>query len=239
MGDYSPRRTVPGDHGQPQEEDGDLYHAEQTITAIKDGDGRITHFVSVLKDMTERRRMQEARSLKSEILASTVQRRLFPAASPPEAAGYDIAGAVSSQPRPRVGDYFDFVPMANDALALVAADVSGHGLGPALVMAETRAYLRSLTQATNDLLSITAAVNRFLFDDLQEDYFVTMLLAKLDPATGRLTCVTRPTPAATSSAPGKRQLRARLAVPAAVSLPGPWRATPTSSSSVLERWRSW
>ncbi len=161
---------------------GELYHAEQTITAIRDSKGRITHFVSVLKDMTERRKIQE-----QEIelqFASMVQEHLFPSA-PPQLSGYELAGAVFPADA-TCGDYYDFIPMRNRALALVTADVSGHGLGPALVMAETRAYLRSLMQATDDLESITRAVNGFLFADLQDNYFVTMLIAKLELDTGRI-----------------------------------------------------
>jgi PAS domain S-box-containing protein len=168
-----------------RKKDGKLYHAEQTITAIKNGDEDITHFVSVLKDMTERRKIQE-----QEIelqLASMVQRRLFPA-EPPKLPGYDLAGAVFSA-EATCGDYFDFVPMSNGGLVLVAADVSGHGFGPALVMAQTRAYLRSLAQANDDLVSIMGAVNRFLVADLEENYFVTMLLVNLEPETGRITYV--------------------------------------------------
>lgn len=164
---------------------GELYHAEQTITAMKDREGRITHFVSVLKDMTERHRIQQ-QEIEIE-LAAMVQRRLFPAA-PPQIPGYDIAGAVFPAAA-TCGDYFDYIPFQSGALGLVAADVSGHGLGPALVMAETRAYLRSLMQTTDDLVSITSAVNRFLVADLQDNFFVTMLLAKLEPESGRLTCV--------------------------------------------------
>jgi PAS domain S-box-containing protein len=170
---------------------GELYHAEQTITAMTDRDGNITHFVSVLKDMTERRKIQE-----QEIelqLASQVQRRLFPAA-PPQVPGYDIAGAVFPA-EATSGDYFDFIAMPDGALALVVADVTGHGLGPALVMAQTRAYLRSQIQGTDDLASITSTVNRFLFADLQDNLFVTMLLAKLEPVTGRLTFVNAAHPA--------------------------------------------
>ncbi len=39
--------------------DGSLYYEEKTITPIKDGDGRITHFVATGKDITERMQTQE------------------------------------------------------------------------------------------------------------------------------------------------------------------------------------
>jgi PAS domain S-box-containing protein len=168
-----------------RKKDGKLYFAEQTITAIRDSEGNITHFVSVLKDMTERRKVQE-----QEIelqLAAEVQQHLFPR-SPPQISGYDLAGSVFPAAA-TCGDYFDFIPGCNGELALVIADVSGHGLGPALVMAETRAYLRSLTRTVADLAEVASSVNRFLEDDLQENYFVTMLLARLEPESGRLTWV--------------------------------------------------
>ncbi len=164
---------------------GMLYWAEQTITALKDTEGRITHFVSVLKDMTERRKVQE-----QEIelqLAATVQQHLFPD-GPPQVAGYDLAGAAFPAAA-TCGDYYDFVPMSDGALALVVADVSGHGLGPALVMAQTRAYLRSLCLTTSDLALIAGGINRFLEHDLQENFFVTMLLVRLEPASGHLSWV--------------------------------------------------
>jgi PAS domain S-box-containing protein len=168
-----------------RKKNGDLYHAEQTITGIRDREGKITHFVSVLKDMTERRRLQE-QEIEME-LAARVQRRLFPAV-PPKLPGYDLAGAVFSA-EATSGDYFDFVPMADRDLAIVVADVTGHGVGPALVMAQTRAYLHSLAQTTDDLGSIGTAINGFLAADLQRGMFVTMLLARLNPATGHLSYI--------------------------------------------------
>jgi PAS domain S-box-containing protein len=164
---------------------GEFYHAEQTITAIKDRNGSIIHFVSVIKDMTERRKLQE-QEIEME-LAAKVQRELFPAASP-SLPGYDLAGAVFPA-LATSGDYFDFIGISDDALAIVVADVTGHGVGPALVMAQVRAYLRSLFRATDDLVSIMSTINRFLAADLDDNLFVTMILAKLEPASGRCTYV--------------------------------------------------
>jgi PAS domain S-box-containing protein len=164
-----------------RKKNGDLYYAEQTITGITDRNGEITHFVSVLKDMTERRKLQE-QEIEME-LAAQVQRRLFPA-DPPQLPGYDIAGSVFPA-EATSGDYFDFIRISDNALALVVADVTGHGVGPALVMAEVRAHLRSLFHNTDDLVSIMSTINRFLAADLDDNLFVTMLLAKLEPANGR------------------------------------------------------
>jgi len=168
-----------------RKKNGELYHAEQTITAVKDRNGSITHFVSVIKDMTERRKLQE-QEIEMEF-AAKIQRELFPA-TPPSLPGYDLAGAAFPA-QATSGDYFDFIRISDEALAIVVADVTGHGIGPALVMAQVRAYLRSLFHATEDLVSIISSINRFLAADLDDNLFVTMILAKLEPASGRCTYV--------------------------------------------------
>jgi len=172
-------------HTVNRKKNGELYHAEQTITGIKDRNGSVIHFVSVIKDMTERRKLQE-QEIEMEF-AAKVQRELFPAA-PPLLPGYDFAGAAFPA-QATSGDYFDFIRISDDALAIVVADVTGHGVGPALIMAEVRAYLRSLFHATDDLVSIMSTINRFLAADLEDNLFVTMILAKLEPASGRCTYV--------------------------------------------------
>jgi sigma-B regulation protein RsbU (phosphoserine phosphatase) len=93
--------------------------------------------------------------------------------------GLDIAGAAFPA-EATGGDYYDFITMPNDALGIVIADVSGHGLGPALVMAQTRAYLRSFSQTNGDLGSTLHKLNEALVGDLEPHRFVTMLLAQVD-----------------------------------------------------------
>src|SRR3970282_1963914 len=68
-------------------------------------------------------------------------------------------------------------------------DVTGHGIGPALLMAETRAYLRALGQTHREVEAILTAANRMLAEDIGSERFITMLLVALDPATRILTHV--------------------------------------------------
>jgi sigma-B regulation protein RsbU (phosphoserine phosphatase) len=162
---------------------GEHFHAEQTITPMRDpSSGEITHFVSVLRDMTEHIKLRE-----DEIqmrLGKAVQKRLFPQ-NPPAVPGYDIAGAVASASETS-GDYFDFIQLPDGQLALGIADVSGHGVGSALIMTATRAYLRSLVTALKSVDALAVELNRLLYADLEEERFVTMILAVLDPTPGRL-----------------------------------------------------
>lgn len=143
--------------------------------------------VAFLRDITARRRAEHALRLRDEEyrIAREIQRRLFPAA-PPVIAGYDIAGA--SFPADEAGgDYFDYLPMLNDGLGIVVGDVAGHGMGPALIMAETRAYLRIVALNRQYPSEALTRANRVLADDLAEsDRFVTVFFARLDPASRRL-----------------------------------------------------
>jgi phosphoserine phosphatase RsbU/P len=64
----------------------------------------------------------------------------------------------------------------------VVGDVTGHGLGPALLMAELRAYLRAVALTRPHSGEILMLANRFLAGDLEEHRFVTLFLARIDPA---------------------------------------------------------
>ena len=90
----------------------------------------------------ERLKAEEALLLKEVELriARKIQQGLV-AKAPPALAGFDIAGASYSAVETG-GDYFDFFPLLDSCQGIVIADASGHGLGPALLITETRAYLR-------------------------------------------------------------------------------------------------
>jgi PAS domain S-box-containing protein len=155
---------------------GELYWAAQTISAVKDDSGEITHFVSVLRDLTELRKQQEQEFYLR--IAHEVQQHLnSTVASLP---GFDIAGAVHSAMLTG-GDYFDFVAQPDGCLCIAIGDVSGHGFGAALLMAETRAYVRSYAMLESDMGAVLGRVNTALVTDLEGGQYVTLLLARLDP----------------------------------------------------------
>ena len=117
--------------------------------------------------------------------AREIQQRLFPHA-PPSLPGLEFAGA--SQPAESAGgDYFDYLPLPGGAVGLVVADVSGHGVASAMLMAEARAYLRLLSREVGDPGLVLTAANRALAEDLGKDRYITMLLVRVDPVTRRMT----------------------------------------------------
>ena len=154
---------------------GELYWAEQTITPIKNEQKQITHFVSVLKDVTELRKQQEQEFHLR--LAHEVQQRFYRTSV--RLPGFDIAGA--AYPAALTGgDYFDFIQQPDGFVYIAIGDVSGHGFGSALMMAATRAYIRAYAKSESDLGSILSSVNRALAADVGGTQFVTLFLIRLD-----------------------------------------------------------
>ena len=151
-----------------------------------------------LKDAEERRARRAAeRALLAQEeefrIAREVQEQLFPA-GPPELAGYDIAGA--SRPATATGgDYFDFIETPKGHLLVVVGDVTGHGLGPAMLMADARAYLRALALSCSNFEDILTQARHLLIEDLGEEHFITLLFAELAPAAGVWTFINAGHPA--------------------------------------------
>lgn len=133
-----------------------------------------------LIDEIHRRRELDA----SLNVAREVQRRMMPTALP-TIDGYEVA--TWWFPNEAVGgDYCDVVPMRNGNTALCIADVSGHGLGPSLLMASVRASLRTLLLEPQSAPQMMRLIGKSLESDFQHGMFVTMVLALLDPQTHQL-----------------------------------------------------
>jgi len=159
-----------------RKKNGDLFFAEQTVTPVRDDRGNITHFVSVMKDITEL--LQKKEQEFSLRLARDVQQRFYGAAA--SVPGFDIAG-VAYPTDDTGGDYFDFINLPDGCLAIAIGDVSGHGIPAALMMAETRAYLRAFSSNCSEGAKILTNVNQALIGDLMDGHFVTLFLACLNP----------------------------------------------------------
>lgn len=141
-------------------------------------------FAGFIRDATERHaRLDAERALlitNEELrLAHEIQQRFFPTVAP-AVPGFDIAGASRAAVQAS-GDYFDYLSMTDGQLALVIGDVSGHGLGPALLMSQTRACLRTLLLLTQDVSDLLTRLNAFLAADCGAERFVTLFLARVDP----------------------------------------------------------
>jgi sigma-B regulation protein RsbU (phosphoserine phosphatase) len=116
--------------------------------------------------------------------ARRVQQRLFPREMP-RAAGWELA-ALCRPARLVGGDYLDVFEAAPGVVALAVGDVSGKGLGPALVMAHLHALVRARLVPPCCLGKFVAELNRYLLEMLPDEMFVTLFLGLLETDTGRL-----------------------------------------------------
>lgn len=111
-------------------------------------------------------------------VARQIQLGLLPA-KPPRFDGFDIAGM--NQPADQTGgDYYDWQELPNGRLLAVIADVTGHGIGPALVMAVCRAYSRATAALNSDPQSLMARLNSLLCEDMVGGRFITLAMASLE-----------------------------------------------------------
>lgn len=161
--------------------DGREICVEIVFSALELGGRRL--FVCFIRDITERKKTEHELLANQEQfrVAHEIQQHLFPK-SAPQIDSLDIAGA-SYPAEATGGDYFDYLTMLNDCTGIVVGDVTGHGVGPALLMAETRAYLRILALNREDPAEILFRTNLVLAEDVGAERYVTLMLLKLNPKT--------------------------------------------------------
>jgi sigma-B regulation protein RsbU (phosphoserine phosphatase) len=117
-------------------------------------------------------------------IAREIQQGLLPT-SRPDLPGYQIAGW--SKPADKTGgDYYDWHVLPNGRLFVSLADVSGHGVGPALVTAVCRAYARASFAMMHDIDVLMNRLNDLLVADLPRGRFVTFAGMVVDTATHRV-----------------------------------------------------
>jgi PAS domain S-box-containing protein len=155
-----------------------------SVCVVREGPAPACRLRGVMMDITGRKRAEQQEAQLR--CAREIQQQLFPT-TPPRPTGFDLGGA-SYPAEATGGDYFDYLTLADSSPAVVIGDVAGHGFGPALLMAQTRAHVRALALTQADVGAIAALLNRVLAADLvMADSFVTLLLARLDPHGRSLT----------------------------------------------------
>ncbi len=121
-------------------------------------------------------------------IARDIQRGLLPKGQP-DLPGFDMAGWNRAADKTG-GDYFDWLQLPDGRTIVTVADVTGHGIGPALIVAVCRAYMRASTSSgETDLPEALGRVNDLLHADIPEGRFVTAAVGAIDPATSTMALV--------------------------------------------------
>jgi len=109
-----------------------------------------------------------------------LQLSLLPEASPHK-KGIDIS--LCSFPAILVGgDYYDFIDISKDKLAVIIGDISGKGVSASIIMASLRSLIHSsFRKYGEDLVSISEEINTILYSDLKKThYFSTLFIGVFD-----------------------------------------------------------
>jgi serine phosphatase RsbU (regulator of sigma subunit) len=122
--------------------------------------------------------LEKVRLEQSLELASAIQRDLMPRV--PTVPGWDLAGFYG--PADQTGaDFYDFIKVG-DALAIVVGDVTGHGIGPALITASAQGSLRTSFRLSQDPGQVVGLLNQDLCERIEDGRFLTLFLATLGTA---------------------------------------------------------
>ena len=111
--------------------------------------------------------------------AREMQMGLIPQTAP-EVPGLEIAGVCNSA-RTVSGDFFDYVPLGNGALAVVLADVTGKGMKGAMNAVLSSGVLHSVTQLEVSPSQMLQELNNNLYPRFQRYTNCAMAILTLDP----------------------------------------------------------
>ncbi|SEA09687.1 serine phosphatase [Desulfuromusa kysingii] len=119
-------------------------------------------------------------------IAKDIQKGLLPA-NLPKTENVEIAGLCV--PAHQVGgDYYDFIEHNSSSCDLIIADVSGHNIGSALIMAEARTFIHARIDSVKQPTEMLQELNHFFLKDLdRSDLFVTMFYLQYNYITHQLT----------------------------------------------------
>lgn len=151
------------------------------IVPFRDPNSGAPMMLGISRDVTEEKRAEAERIARSAYereleVARRVQQSLLPD-HPPRLEGFDIA-AVCKPAFFAGGDFYDFVHRADGSILVVVGDVTGHGIGSALLAATCRAYLRAAL-AEGDIASGLADLDGLMAADTPDGAFVTLAVAVL------------------------------------------------------------
>jgi PAS domain S-box-containing protein len=163
--------------------DGRVCWIRDTIVKHHNEQRELVGYDGLIEDITARRLVEEQLNEQKAqlVVARRIQEHLLPRSSP-TLPGFDLAGA-SYNSDFAAGDYFDYIAMLDGSWAIVVGDVAGHRFASALLMASTRAYIRSLAKMHTGVAEILSLANKILLGDVAADHFVTLFLGRLNPLT--------------------------------------------------------
>lgn len=142
----------------------------------------VAETIELLEERVERQRLQEEIRIARQIQEGLLPRNLPPTPGMEAAARIRFCTDVA-------GDYYDVISLDGGKTLLAVGDVTGKGMGAALIMSNLQAALRAIGGVALPLAQVVAQINTLIHDNTPSELFITLFVALYDPATGDLTYV--------------------------------------------------
>ena len=123
--------------------------------------------------------LEKVKLQKDVEIARRIQQHLLPTV-PRDWGGFEI-GIRYEAAEQASGDTYDCVAMPDGRYAIMIGDVTGHGIGAALLTHAVQAALRSYLEMIADAGSLITKINQRLVDSVETGNFMSLLLIILDP----------------------------------------------------------
>jgi len=108
-------------------------------------------------------------------IARSIQQSLLPKVRP-QITGFEVTGW-SLSADDTGGDFYDWKKLGDGHWVLVLADVTGHGIGPAILASVCRAYSRASFNVRDPLETVLKNINQAFAEDLTSERFATFVAA--------------------------------------------------------------
>lgn len=87
------------------------------------------------------------------------------------------------------GDYYDVIRLSRNSIGFCIADVSGKGIGAAILMSNFQAMVRALFSSHISLKKLTAELNKRVSQNTTYDKFITLFIGRYNTVTGYLSYI--------------------------------------------------
>ena len=124
---------------------------------------------------------QEERIKQELQIARTVQQSFLPE-STPNFPGLDIA-AICKPAHETGGDYYDFIELDGDRLAVAIGDVSGKGIQAAFYMTFTKGVLHAICEEFKSTIEVLTKTNNLFRRNAKRGTFVSLIFGVVDLKT--------------------------------------------------------
>ena len=141
-----------------------------------------THVEAALREAETKHQLKQ---IEHELnIARSIQQALLPKVRP-KIRGFEVAGW-SQSADDTGGDFYDWKKLPDGRWAVILADVTGHGIGPAILASVCRAYSRAIFNVRDSLENMLKNINISFAEDLTPERFATFVAAACQEGSGQV-----------------------------------------------------